>query len=89
MTVQICLVARETEGESVEIKGLKEKLKVTDDQLDNLRALRVQAESQQAFMMLSIWKRGGNLHGVDHAATAKRRKANKVARKQRKVNRGN
>lgn len=70
----------------MEIKGLKEKLGVTEDQLDNLRALKIQAESQQAFMMLSIWKKGGNLHGVDHEATAKRRKANKVARKQRKQN---
>jgi hypothetical protein len=71
----------------LEIKGLKEKLGVTDDQLDDLRKLKVQAEAQQAFLMLTIWRKGGNIHRVDEKATAKRRKSNKVARKQRRVNR--
>ena len=71
----------------MEIRGLKEKLGVSDEQLDNLRKLRIQAEAQQAFMMMAIWKNGGNIHGVDEVATAKRRKANKAARKQRKANR--
>lgn len=71
----------------MEIRGLKEKLGVTDDQLDNLRALRIQSEMQQAFMMMNIWKRGGNIHGVDEKATRKRRAKNKAARKARKANR--
>jgi hypothetical protein len=35
-----------------------------------------------------IRARGGNIHGVNAKATAKRRAANKVARAQRKANRG-
>lgn len=69
----------------MEIKGLKEKLGVTDGQLDNLRKLRVQAETQRAFMMMTIWRKGGNIHSVNEKETAKRRKANKAARKARRV----
>lgn len=71
----------------MEIKGLKEKLGVSDEQLDNLRKLKVQAEMQQALMMMVVWKTGGNIHGVNESETAKRRKANKAARKARKANR--
>lgn len=71
----------------MEIKGLKEKLGVTEDQINNLRTLRVQAEVQKAVMMMVIWRKGGNIHGVNEKETAKRRKANKVARKQRRENR--
>lgn len=72
----------------MEIKGLKEKLGVTESQLDNLRRLRVQSEMRQALMMFVVWKRRGNIHGVPtDAVIAKRRKANRVARKQRKINR--
>lgn len=71
----------------MEINGLKEKLGVTDDQLNHLRELRIQAEAQKAFMMMTIWKQGGNIHGVSEKDTAKRRKKNKAARKQRKMNR--
>lgn len=71
----------------MEIKGLKEKLGVTDDQLNELRKLKIQAEAQQAFMMMTIWRKGGNIHGDNKKETSKRRKANKVARKQRKLNR--
>ena len=69
------------------ITGLQEKLGVSDEQLDNLRALRIQTEMREALMMMNIWRKGGNIHGVNQKETAKRRKANKVARKQRKVNR--
>ena len=34
-----------------------------------------------------ILARGGNIHGVNHAATAKRRAANRVAARQRAHNR--
>jgi hypothetical protein len=71
----------------LEIKGLKEKLGVSDEQINNLRELRIQAEAQKAFMMLTIWNKGGNIHGVDKKATSKRRKANKRARKARHGNR--
>ena len=70
----------------MEFKGLKEKLGVTDEQLDNLRALRVESEMREALMMMTIWKRGGNIHAVDESATRKRRAKNKIARKQRKLN---
>jgi len=71
----------------LEIFGLKEKLGVTDEQLDNLRALRVQAEMQKAMLMLNIWRQGGNIHGVNEKATWKRRKKNKAAKKARRKNR--
>lgn len=70
----------------MEIKGLNEKLGLTDEQFQNLRDLRIRTEMHIATMMLNVMKRGGNIHGVNHEATAKRRKANKVARKQRKAN---
>lgn len=71
----------------MEIKGLKETLGVTDDQFQHLADLRIAAQMHVATMMMNVMKRGGNIHGVNHAATAKRRKANKVARNQRKKNR--
>jgi hypothetical protein len=74
------------EDPKIEIKGLKDKLGVTDEQLDNLRDLRVRTEMHQATMMINVWSRGGNIHGVNKSETTKRRKANKLARKQRKQN---
>jgi hypothetical protein len=71
----------------MEIKGLKESLGVTDEQLDHLRQLRVRTEMQQATLMLNIWKRGGNLHNSNPETVARNRKKNKVARKARKANR--
>jgi hypothetical protein len=38
-------------------------------------------------MMIHVMRKGGNIHGVDHAATAKRRKANKEAKNSRRINR--
>jgi len=73
------------EDPKFEIKGLKEKLGVTDAQLDNLRELRLKTEMQQATMMINVWKNGGNIHGVNEEETAKRRKKNKIARKARRV----
>jgi len=72
----------------LEIKGLKESLGVTDEQFENLATLKVATQMQTALLYMNIMNRGGNIHSVDHVATAKRRKANKVARKQRKINRG-
>lgn len=71
----------------MEIRGLKETLNVTDEQFKSLADLRVQTQMHIASMMMNVMSRGGNIHGVDHEATAKRRKANKEARKQRRVNR--
>jgi hypothetical protein len=71
----------------LEIKGLREKLGVTDEQFNHLADLKLRAEKHIATMMLAVMNRGGNIHGVNAKATAKRRKANKVASKQRKRNR--
>jgi len=71
----------------VEIKGLKEKLGVSDDQLDNLRQLRIATEMRQAMLMMNVWKRGGNIHSSDPKTVASNRKKNKAAKKSRKVNR--
>lgn len=73
----------------MEIKGLQEKLGVTDEQFDRLRELRVAAELRTAQLYTNVWRRGGTLHNSgDPVEKAKRRKANKVASKQRKANRG-
>lgn len=71
----------------LEIKGLQEKLGVTEDQLDKLRSLRIATEMQKALLYTNIWRHGGNVHGTgDPVEKGKRRKANKLARKQRKNN---
>lgn len=72
----------------MEIKGLRESLGVTDDQFQHLKDLKARTELHIATMMMNVMRTGGNIHGADYVATAKRRKANKVARKQRKVNHG-
>jgi hypothetical protein len=71
----------------MEIKGLKESLGVTDEEFQHLADLKLNTQMHIATMMMNVMRRGGNLHGVNHSAVAKRRKANKVARKQRKANR--
>lgn len=71
----------------MEIKGLKETLGVTDEQFQYLEDLKIATQAHIANLYLNVMHRGGNIHGVNHDATAKRRKANKTARKQRRVNR--
>ncbi len=71
----------------LEIKGLQDKLGVSDEQINNLRDLRIRTELHQATMMMSVWRRGGNIHGVNEKETTKRRKKNKEARKARRGNR--
>jgi hypothetical protein len=71
----------------MEIKGLRETLGVSDEQFQHLADLRIQAEQKVARMMIHVMRKGGNIHGVDHAATAKRRKANKEAKNSRRINR--
>ena len=67
----------------MDIKGLKEKLGITKEQEETFARLKI----QYAMMAINIIKRGGNLHGVDAEATRKRRAKNRLARKQRKLNR--
>lgn len=76
------------EDSKLEIKGLKEKLGVTDDQLDNLRELKVATQMREAFLMMTVWRKGGNIHGVNESATENRRKKNKAAKKARRANHG-
>jgi hypothetical protein len=71
----------------MEIKGLTEKLGISEDQLDNLRQLRIATEMRQAMLMVNVWKRGGNIHRSNPETVAKNRKKNKAARKTRKANR--
>jgi hypothetical protein len=71
----------------MEIKGLKEKLGVTDEQIDHLRDLRIATEMRQAMLMMNIWKRGGNIHSSNPETVASNRKKNKAARKARRANR--
>lgn len=69
----------------MEIKGL-DKI-VTEEEMDHLRDLKIQTQNHIATMMLNVMRRGGNIHGANWSAVDKRRKANRVARKQRRVNR--
>lgn len=71
----------------MQIKGLAEKLGVEDAQIERLRQMRVEAAARQIQLISVVTGRGGNMHGVDRVATAKRRAKNKLARKQRKANR--
>jgi hypothetical protein len=72
----------------VEIKGLRETLGVTDEQFQHLEDLKLRTQAHIATMMLNVMRRGGNIHGAgDPVEKAKRRKANKLARKQRRINR--
>lgn len=68
----------------MDIKGLKDKLNLTPEQEERFNRMKI----RYAIMYLNVLRRGGNLHGVDVEATRKRRAKNRVARKQRKVNRG-
>lgn len=71
----------------MEIKGLYEKLGIDQSQVDALREMKVYAAAQRLMFMTQIIGRGGNIHKVNGRATAKRRAKNKVARRQRRVNR--
>lgn len=71
----------------MEIKGIYEKLGIDQSEVDKLREMRVDTAAQRLMFMTKIMAGGGNIHRVDHQATAKRRAANKVARRQRRVNR--
>lgn len=68
----------------MDIKGLKEKLGLTKEQEQKFDRMKVQF----AVLVMKLLSSGGNLHGVNAEATRKRRAKNKVARKQRRVNRG-
>lgn len=70
----------------MQIKGLYEKLGIEQSEVDKLREMRVQTASQRLMFMTKIVGSGGNIHRIDHKATAKRRAKNKVARQQRRVN---
>lgn len=67
----------------MEIKGLAEKLGLSEDQKEKLNRMRVQTY----VMTLNVLRNGGNLHGVNDKETRKRRAANKNARKARRKNR--
>lgn len=71
----------------MQIKGLVEKLGVDEAAVERLRAMRLAAALRQIQLITLVTQRGGNMHKVDREATAKRRAKNKVARKQRRVNR--
>lgn len=66
------------------IKGLAESLG-EQGKIDVDRFLSMQVRT--AHLLMHVISNGGNIHGVDVDATRKRRAANKVARKQRRVNR--
>lgn len=67
----------------MDIQGLKEKLGLTKEQEETFARMKV----QYAILVTTLIRTGGNLHGVDAEATRKRRAKNRIARKQRRVNR--
>jgi hypothetical protein len=72
----------------MEIKGLRERLNLTDEQTKKFLEMKAQFGMRMLVMMSKVVGSGGNIHRVNKAATAKRRAKNKLARKQRKANRG-
>ena len=71
----------------INFKELYEQLGITEEEMDELRKKRVENGMRLLKVYMLIRSRGGNIHGVNHQATAKRRAANKVARQQRRRNR--
>lgn len=72
----------------LQIPGLYEKLGIEQADVDRLRRMKIEAAAQRLMFASIIVGRGGNLHRVNWLETAKRRRKNKVAKRQRKVNRG-
>lgn len=79
----------EAEQLGVSIKGLLDTLggEKHKQLMEALRKLHYINGMRKLAMMNLIVSRGGNIHNVNPTAVAKRRAANKVAAKQRKVNR--
>lgn len=73
---------------AVKYKNLYQKMGVSDEERERLETMRFKAMVQRLMFVSKITLGGGTIHNVNHKATAKRRAANKVARKQRRVNRG-
>jgi hypothetical protein len=71
----------------VKIKNLFEKTGADPALIETLRKMYYVNAMHKLAVMNTIVARGGNIHTVHPAAVAKRRAANKVAAKQRKVNR--
>lgn len=74
---------------AVDYKNLLDKLDVSPDQVQKLYEMKFREMQRRAFFITVIIGNGGNIHRTNAKETAKRRAANKVAAKQRKVNRGN
>ena len=72
----------------MKIKGLLEKLGLTEEEEAKYKKMRIDAAMQSLMLHMNVVSRGGNMHGVDEVGTARRRRQNKAARKARKVNRG-
>lgn len=71
----------------VNFKELYEQLGITEEEIDALRRKRAENGVRLLNTYSLIVSRGGNIHGINEKATAKRRAANKRARQQRKRNR--
>lgn len=80
-------VPNEVERLRPRISNLFEKTGADPALIEALRKMYYVNAMRRLQMMNLIVTRGGNLHRVNPVAVAKRRAANKVAAKQRKVNR--
>lgn len=69
------------------ISNLFEAVGADEEQVNKFRAMLVENGMRLLKVQMLIVQRGGNIHKVDHKATAKRRARNKAARKQRRINR--
>ncbi len=71
----------------VKITNLLEKTGTSEEDRNRLRQMVFDAAMETIRQRQTILAKGGNIHGVNHRATAKRRAANKRARQARKANR--
>lgn len=66
------------------IKNLVEAVGADEEDIERLKQMRIEAGLRELRMRTLIISRGGNIHGTNPKAVAKRRKANKAARKARR-----
>lgn len=72
----------------MKITGLIEALGIPESEADKLRDMKYEAAMRQLWFASTMTKLGKPfMHGVNRAATARRRAANRAARKARRVGR--
>lgn len=69
------------------IKNLFKHLNIDEAEIERIRKIRIENALRLLKVYATIQERGGTIHRSDPRTVAKNRRANRAARKQRKVNR--